>query len=303
MMNALRRVLIALLLIAACLACSKGRERRGGRSAKEGTTVTVQTTQTLPVIAPTITPIATPAPAETPKPTSPTAALAPDPSDLAQFATTGPVVVVSTNMGDFEIQLDPVHAPLTTGNFLEYVNARFYYGLTFHRVMPNFIVQGGGFSQDLTRRPPREPIRNESDNGLRNVRGSVAMARVPDEPDGATTQFFVNLRANSTLDSKPGKPGYAVFGRVAAGWDTVNRIAGVKTMEATTPDGAKFPNVPADPVIIKWIRLKGPEGAAAPPSASGPAPTAVPIPKPTSPPQPAPEPTSPTVAETTPTSK
>src|SRR5205823_1077231 len=120
---------------------------------------------------------------------------------------------------------DPKHAPISTKNFLRYVNEGHYNGTVFHRVIPTFMIQGGGFSPDLTEKPTHEPIKNEADNGLKNDLGTVAMARTS-EPDSATAQFFVNVKNNDFLNHDQARDGvgYAVFGKVIAGMDVVDKI-------------------------------------------------------------------------------
>jgi cyclophilin family peptidyl-prolyl cis-trans isomerase len=165
-----------------------------------------------------------------------------------------PVVEVETNHGTFVITLDPGHAPKSVENFLRYVDAQHYDGTVFHRVIPTFMIQGGGFDAQLEKRPVEAPIQNEADNGLRNTRGTVAMARTSD-PHSATAQFFVNVADNAFLDhqAKTGQGwGYAVFGKVTEGMDVVDRIKAVKT-------GAQGPfakDAPEHPVIIQQIRRR-----------------------------------------------
>ncbi|GEM_PF-140242 len=172
-------------------------------------------------------------------------------------------VLVQTTMGDFTLELEPEKAPVTVENFLEYVDDGFYDGTIFHRVIPGFVIQGGGFRPGLTPKKPRDPIVNEADNGLSNVRGTIAMALTSDPqtqqcmPDSATCQFFINLADNTeggdgqnNLD--PGglscPEGYTVFGRVIDGMDVVDEIAQVRT---TTQQGAQ--NVPVEDVIITMM--------------------------------------------------
>ena len=159
-----------------------------------------------------------------------------------------PRVTMETSMGSIVIELDPRRAPTTTANFLRYVDDGYYDGLIFHRVIPSFMIQGGGFDVELTRRGTSEPIINESGNGLINVKGSIAMART-NEPNSATSQFFINTNFNDALNARPGKQGYAVFGRVVDGMDTVMRIERVAT---TTRNG--MADVPSEPVMIQSAR-------------------------------------------------
>jgi cyclophilin family peptidyl-prolyl cis-trans isomerase len=138
------------------------------------------------------------------------------------------IVVLETSKGNIEITLNPEEAPITVANFLVYVNEGFYNGTVFHRVIPGFMVQGGGFTADGTQKPAHDPIKLESNNDLKNDIGTVAMART-NIPDSATSQFFINVANNSFLNYAPGNDGYAVFGTVTAGMDVVNSIEQVKT--------------------------------------------------------------------------
>lgn len=167
----------------------------------------------------------------------------------------GTVVVIETNLGSIEIALDEKRAPRTVRNFLNYVQRNFYDGTIFHRVKPGFVIQGGGYTPDLRRKPTGPPVVNESNNGLSNKRGTVAMARTSD-PDSATSQFYINLRDNVSLDGRPGRPGYTVFGKVVSGMDVVDRIAAVRTHTAKTAGGMAMRDVPVEPVVIKSVRVK-----------------------------------------------
>ena len=160
-------------------------------------------------------------------------------------------VKLATSLGDIVLQLDAAKAPKTVENFVQYVKAGHYDGTVFHRVIENFMIQGGGMTADLNEKPTRAPITLESRNGLSNVRGSVAMARTS-EPNSATAQFFINVKDNAFLDAANSRDGngYAVFGKVTAGMDVVDKIRNVKT-------GNKGPhqNVPLEPVTIKKATL------------------------------------------------
>jgi cyclophilin family peptidyl-prolyl cis-trans isomerase len=159
-------------------------------------------------------------------------------------------VLMKTNYGEITIELDEKKAPFTTANFLSYVNDKYYDGLIFHRVMDNFMIQGGGFQEDMVRKPAKKSIENEANNGLSNLTGTIAMARTG-EPHSATSQFFINTQDNSTLDyTGSANWGYCVFGKVVKGMTVVNRIRKVKT-------GKKGPyaNVPLDPVSIQSVRI------------------------------------------------
>jgi peptidyl-prolyl cis-trans isomerase A (cyclophilin A) len=161
-----------------------------------------------------------------------------------------PVVEIKTSLGSFVVQLDPAHSPLSTANFLDYVDKKFYDGTIFHRVIPGFMVQGGGFGPDMTEKPAGAPIKNEGLNGLHNLRGTIAMARMPD-PDSATAQFYINVVDNHSLDASPYTPGYAVFGKVIKGMEVVDKIVGVET----TMKG-RYEDVPVEPVVIESVRRK-----------------------------------------------
>jgi len=153
-----------------------------------------------------------------------------------------------TTLGDFTVEMDEVAAPISCKNFLRYVDDGFFDGTIFHRVIPGFMVQGGGFTADMKQKPTHEPITNEADNGLRNRRGAIAMARTNDI-HSATAQFFINLVDNGFLDNRPGNYGYAVFGAVAGGMDVIDRIAAARTGRRGGHD-----DVPLEPVVIKLVR-------------------------------------------------
>jgi cyclophilin family peptidyl-prolyl cis-trans isomerase len=169
-----------------------------------------------------------------------------------QPAPGNPVVVVATNMGEITLELFKDRAPVSVENFLAYGDG-FYKGTIFHRVISGFMIQGGGFTPDLSEKPTREPIRNEATNGLRNVRGTVGMARTR-ALRSATAQFYINVADNAKLDHRGYSPddfGYAVFGRVLSGMDVCDRIAAVKTRTVGPHD-----DVPVEPVIIESVRVK-----------------------------------------------
>lgn len=162
----------------------------------------------------------------------------------AEAQSTPPRVKLETNLGAILIELEPKAAPATVANFLAYVENGFYVNTQFHRVIPGFMVQGGGLDLDLMPKKAHAPIPNESQNGLANLRGTIAMARTT-HPDSATSQFYINLVDNPHLDGRPGTPGYTVFGRVIEGMDVVDRIAEIPT---GSRNGLR--NVPLKPVII-----------------------------------------------------
>ena len=180
----------------------------------------------------------------------------PAPSPAPAKGPARPVVVLETSLGTIKIALDPDKAPATVDNFLQYVRSGHYDGTIFHRVIPGFMVQGGGFDFAMKQKPTKPPVRNEASNGLGNRRGTVAMARTND-PDSATSQFFINVKDNTMLDYRPGNPGYTVFGEVVDGMGVVERIVAV-------PTTTRAPNadVPVTPVVIKSAREA--DGAAAP---------------------------------------
>jgi peptidyl-prolyl cis-trans isomerase A (cyclophilin A) len=166
----------------------------------------------------------------------------------AQPAHAGdPVVILKTSMGEIDIQLDPKNAPISTANFLAYVKDGFYNGTIFHRIIPGFVVQGGGFTADMNQKQTKPPIQNEASNGLHNLRGTISMARTSD-PNSATSQFFLNLVNNSDkLDpsATPDGNGYAVFGKITKGLDVLDKMAGVQTTTV-----GPFQDVPASPVTL-----------------------------------------------------
>ena len=161
-----------------------------------------------------------------------------------------PQVVIKTNNGDISLRLFRDKAPVTVENFLQYVDAGHYNGTIFHRVIPNFMIQGGGFLPDMTQKETGDPIVNESRNRLHNVRGTIAMARLND-PDSATAQFFINQRTNLQLDWSPGKPGYTVFGEVTDGMNVVDYIASTPVQTV-----GPFSTVPTEPISIIEITRK-----------------------------------------------
>ncbi len=172
----------------------------------------------------------------------------------------GPRVTLNTSQGEIVIELNEARAPATAANFLEYVDAGFYDGTVFHRVIRGFMIQGGGFTLDgerngLQQKKTRAPIRNEADNGLENRRGTIAMARTGN-PHSATAQFFINLVDNRSLNHSGKTPrgwGYTVFGEVVEGMDTVDRIAAVATGTQRL-NGQPARNVPREPVLIESAR-------------------------------------------------
>lgn len=166
------------------------------------------------------------------------------------WAADAPRVKFETSAGDFVVELNPDKAPKTVDNFLQYVRDKHYDGTIFHRVIDNFMVQGGGFVADMQQKPVRAPVPLEAGNGLKNVVGTIAMARTSD-PGSATAQFFVNVRDNAMLDApNPDGHGYTVFGKVVSGMDAINKIK-------ASPTGTKglYRDVPVTPVVITSATL------------------------------------------------
>ncbi|MFQ5766863.1 MAG: peptidylprolyl isomerase [Acidobacteriota bacterium] len=173
-----------------------------------------------------------------------------------------PRVRMSTSKGDIDLVLDAERAPVTVDNFIQYVEDGIYDGTIFHRVMPNFMIQGGGFTADLKKKTEglRSGIHNEWRNGLKNQRGTIAMARMPRRPDSATAQFFINVVDNTQLDQPADGAGYAVFGRVVAGMDVVDAIQKVQTGNRQAqgpPPGPRRANVPTEPILLKSVKVMG----------------------------------------------
>jgi cyclophilin family peptidyl-prolyl cis-trans isomerase len=168
-------------------------------------------------------------------------------------ADTAPVkVLLKTSMGNVTLELDRAKAPLSVANFVQYAESKHYDGTIFHRVIPGFMIQGGGFTAEMQQRPTQPPIKNEAGNGLKNLTGTVAMART-NVVDSATAQFFINAKDNAFLDHRDESPagfGYAVFGKVVDGMDVVKKIEGV----ATATQGPHR-DVPATPVVIESVTI------------------------------------------------
>jgi peptidyl-prolyl cis-trans isomerase A (cyclophilin A) len=156
-----------------------------------------------------------------------------------------PQVDLHTNLGTIRLELYPAKAPRTVENFLQYVKDGHYNGTIFHRVIDGFMIQGGGFTKDMQQKPTQAPIKNEGTNGMRNDAYTIAMART-NNPDSATAQFFINVQNNDMLNAGPGKPGYAVFGRVTEGKETVDKIKKV-----ATGNSGMHQNVPTEAVVLQ----------------------------------------------------
>ena len=153
-----------------------------------------------------------------------------------------------TNLGDFTIEFNEKEAPLSVANFKRYIEDGFFDGTIFHRIVPGFVIQGGGFTEDMTQKRTHPPVKNEADNGLKNKRGTLSMARTNDI-HSATSQFFVNLADNEFLDERPGQHGYAVFGHVTEGMDVIDAIAAL-------PTGRRkgFTDAPLQDILISSAR-------------------------------------------------
>lgn len=163
-----------------------------------------------------------------------------------------PMILMATSMGDIKIELYEDKAPVTVKNFLGYVNDKFYDGTIFHRVIPGFMIQGGGFDKDMKEKPTKASIKNEAGNGLKNDTGTLAMART-NVVDSATAQFFINVKDNAFLnhrDESPAGFGYAVFGKVVDGMDVVQKIEHVQTTKK-----GMYADVPVEPVVIKSVTV------------------------------------------------
>jgi len=170
-------------------------------------------------------------------------------SSLGAAEPAAPRVLLKTDLGEIVIELNSEKAPVTVANFIQYVNDHHYDGVIFHRVMKDFMIQSGAFTFDMTMKKGRAPIINESNNGLKNLKGTVAMARTS-APNSATSQFFINHKTNAFLDYKDKSPGYAVFGKVVEGMDTVDKIA-----QAETARVGYHANAPKDTIRILTARL------------------------------------------------
>ena len=171
-------------------------------------------------------------------------------STKAKPENKNPRVIFSTSLGDITIELYPDKAPITVSNFLRYVDEGFFDNTIFHRVIPNFVIQGGGMTKDMKQKENHPPIKNEADNNLWNKRGTLSMARTMDV-NSATSQFFINLNHNKVLDHGARDFGYAVFAEVLTGMDVVDKIAAVKTGSS-----GMHQDVPVEPVLINSARRK-----------------------------------------------
>jgi cyclophilin family peptidyl-prolyl cis-trans isomerase/protein-disulfide isomerase len=162
-----------------------------------------------------------------------------------------PVIIIETTMGSYTLELDPEKAPKTVTNFLTYVDEGFYDNTLFHRVIPSFVIQGGGFEKGMKKKQNHAPVINESDNGLLNTRGAISMARTKDA-NSATSQFFINVTHNPSLDFQGKQPGYTVFGKVTDGMDVIDKIIAIPT----TTEGS-YKDMPKEDVVILSAKLKG----------------------------------------------
>ena len=192
----------------------------------------------------------------------PTALALEDPAEQPEDKdkAANPRVKMTTSLGEIIIELDAEKAPISTENFLAYTRDKFYDGTIFHRVISNFMIQGGGFDAELKRKTQglKAPIKNEWQNGLKNVRGTIAMARTP-APDSATSQFFINVKDNALLDQPRGGAAYAVFGKVVEGMDVVDKIRAVETEGRPGFGNPREKAVPVETVVIKSVRVVGEE--------------------------------------------
>jgi cyclophilin family peptidyl-prolyl cis-trans isomerase len=186
------------------------------------------------------------------------------PAPVAKPTPDGPVIAFDTTMGTIQVALYATKAPLSTRNIMNYVKSGFYTGTVFHRVIPGFMIQGGGLDASMNEKPPSAPVRNEARNGLLNSRGSLSLARTSD-PHSATSQFFISVKDNPALDfgiSRDGW-GYAVFGEVVSGMEVVDQIVAVPTSTRGVHQ-----NVPITPVVINKARVISEPASAAPPAAA-----------------------------------
>ena len=167
----------------------------------------------------------------------------------AQMSLAATQVTMKTSMGDIQIELDDEKAPISTKNFVQYVKTGFYKGTIFHRVIPGFMIQGGGMDANMIEKATKSPIINEANNGLKNARGTLAMARTSD-PNSATSQFFINVADNSFLNRSAMDAGYAVFGKVVEGMDVVDAIKGVRT-----GNRGYHADVPLENVVIESAKI------------------------------------------------
>ena len=173
----------------------------------------------------------------------------------SQAVFAGPQVEFKTTQGNFVLELDDVKAPKTTANFLNYVKSGFYNGTIFHRVIDGFMIQGGGFTSDLNQKSTNAPVVSEAQNGLRNNRYTIAMARTSD-PDSATSQFFINVNDNAALDFPNAMGnGYTVFGKVISGTQAIDAIRKIPTMVAPAPRMGRMADVPSKTVTIESATL------------------------------------------------
>lgn len=170
-------------------------------------------------------------------------------SILSPTAQAEVTAIMDTSAGVIELKLDDEKAPITVANFVNYANSGHYDGLVFHRVIPNFMIQGGGMDAEMKPRDTQSPIKNESNNGLSNRRGTISMARTND-PDSATSQFFINSVNNTNLDGRGSRPGYAVFGEVSRGMEVVDSISAVETTSV-----GYFRDVPKQPITINSVKI------------------------------------------------
>lgn len=244
-------VALSVLAITLAAGCSGGSSENASESAVKETAGVSTPSAVKSTSKPSDTGSDKPAETTTPDP-EPVTKPAPPKADQTRTTPKDPVAyaLMKTSLGDIVLELNQEKAPISVENFLRYADGRFYHGTIFHRVISTFMIQGGGFTPDMTKKPTEDPIKNEWQNGLKNVRGSVAMARLGGRPDSATSQFFVNVVDNSRLDRpQPDGAAYAVFGRVIAGMDVVDAIRVIPTGVR-----ARMQDVPQETVEILEVR-------------------------------------------------
>lgn len=169
---------------------------------------------------------------------------------LGQISFAGTIVIVETNKGKFEIELNDNEAPISSENFLKYVDSGFYVGTIFHRSVKNFVVQGGGHTSDMQEKPTLEPIQSEAKNGLSNLKGTLGMARTEDI-NSATSQFYVNTKDNKFLDYSQTRPGYTVFGKVISGYEVIEAIENTPVHSV-----GEYDDVPVETIVIESMKRK-----------------------------------------------
>ncbi len=176
-----------------------------------------------------------------------------EPSFSSELLADKTYALIQTNMGNIELELYAKRAPKTVENFLQYAESGYYADTLFHRVIPNFMVQGGGFDKNFAQKATRKPVRNEANAFIPNLRGTISMARTND-PDSATSQFFINVVDNASLNKTSANPGYAVFGKVIKGMDVADKMSRVNTKRQ-----GYMADIPVEPVVINKVTIRRPE--------------------------------------------